>query len=297
MTHVVTRRARPLAAVVVGLCVTFAPRVAAAAADHIKLFVLAGQSNMVGKGIAADLPKGYPDPQDDVRFACRIIGHSKPVKATWGEGWTTLRTGTGAAPHGVPGFGPEIGFGRAIADAYPKDHIAIIKFARSGANLYEMFNPDATTGLQLYPKMIDYVREQIRTLKDAGHDVEIAGFVWYQGEADTASTEEHANAYADNLKLLISRVRKDLGVPDLPFVAVRVNPHLERHVHAATVRAAIQHVTESDGHAAWIDIDDLNLPDHLHLDAASQIEAGKRLAHAWQNVVAGAATKPSAPRQ
>jgi hypothetical protein len=208
------------------------------------------------------------------------------VKGSWGEGWTTLRTGTGSAPHHGVGFGPEIGFGRAIADALPQDHIAIVKFARSGANLYEMFHPDATTGLQLYPKMIDYVREQVRALQKDGHDVEIAGFVWYQGEADSASTEEHANAYADNLKLLIARVRKDLGVPELPFVAVRVNPHLERHVHAATVRAAIQQVTESDGHAAWVNIDDLDLPDHLHLGAAGQLETGKRLAAAWQKLAA-----------
>jgi hypothetical protein len=172
-----------------------------------------------------------------------------------------------------------------MADAAkPGERVAIVKFARSGANLFEMFHPDAKKGLQLYPKMIAFAREQIQALQKSGDDVRVAGFIWYQGEADAAATDAQANAYADNLKLLITSVRRDLGRPDLPFVAVRVNPHAERHVHADVVRAAIEHVTESDGHAAWINIDDLNLPDHLHLDAAGQLEAGKRLAAAWKKL-------------
>lgn len=260
--------------------------VSPARAEVVNLFVLAGQSNMEGKGNAADLPAAMQAPREDVRFACRIIRGERQVAGKWGEGWTALQVGTGAAPHAV-GFGPEIGFGNAMADAAkPGERVAIVKFARSGANLFEMFHPEAKEGLKLYPKMIAFVREQIQSLRKGGDDVRVAGFIWYQGEADAAASDAQAKAYGDNLKLLIASVRRDLDRPDLPVVAVRVNPHAERHVHADVVRAAIEHVTEADGHAAWVNIDDLNLPDHLHLDAAGQVEAGKRLAAAWAKVAA-----------
>jgi hypothetical protein len=273
------------------VCAAF---VSLARGETVQVFVLAGQSNMVGLANAADLPAAYVRPRADVRFVCRTVKSNGDLVAPVGEGWTTLRPGTGTFKGGQ-GFGPEIGFGNAIADAGaaapPPAHVAIIKFARSGANLFQMFHPEATEGLKLYPKMIEFVREQTRALKDAGNDVQIAGFVWYQGEADAAATDAQSKAFADNLKLLIASVRKDLDRRDLPFVAVRVNPHAARHVHADVVREAIEKVTEADGHAAWVNVDDLNQPDNLHLDAAGQLEAGKRLAAAWQKLNAIDAVK------
>lgn len=264
------------------LCVALASGVVRA--EVTRVFILAGQSNMVGKGNAADLPEADRQPQQDVRFAARIIRGSRPTSgpaSTWGP----LQLGTGEAANGQ-GFGPEIGFGRAMANAVresgAKEHVAIIKFARSGANLREMFHPDATSGLKLYPQMIDFVRDRLHELGTPGDEVKLEGFFWYQGEADTTGTEEDAKAFAANLSLLISRVRKDLGVPELPFVAVRVNPHLERHKFRDIVRDAIVRVMEQDPHGAWVNVDDLNQPDNLHLDAAGQIEAGKRLATAWR---------------
>ena len=264
----------------------------AARAETVKLFVLAGQSNAAGHGRAADLPEAYRGPREDVRFAYRVL------PSTNSDGWTTLRPQPTKGPRGEI-LGPEIGFGHAMADAVKAaatgEHVAVVKFARGGANLREAFHPDASTGQKLYPAMIAFIREQADALRKAGHDVQFAGFLWYQGEADTTGTEEQARAYADHLKLLIGRVRKDLETPDLPFVAVRVNPKLERHKHREIVREAIVRVTEADAHAAWVDVDDLTMPDNLHLDAAGQLEAGRRLAEAYRKA-AGAIAEETATR-
>ncbi|NNC88808.1 MAG: sialate O-acetylesterase [Akkermansiaceae bacterium] len=49
-----------------------------------------------------------------------------------------------------------------------------------------------------------------------GKKLEIAGFVWFQGWNDQYNGAE--TEYESNLKHFIKDVRKDLGVPDLPFV-------------------------------------------------------------------------------
>lgn len=49
----------------------------------------------------------------------------------------------------------------------------------------------------------------------AGAKPVVTGFVWFQGFNDMFGAE---NEYASNLKHLITDVRRDLGVPNLPFV-------------------------------------------------------------------------------
>ena len=271
----------------------------AARADKYKVFILAGQSNMTGHGLVSELPAEYQQPRDDIKFASEVISGNKVPTGPVGDKWGPLKTGS-ATFNKAPAIGPEIGFGFAMADAMkqiaPDEHVAIIKFARSGANLREQFNPTAKEGLMLYPAMISFIKEQLDFLKKGGNEIELAGFGWYQGEADTTGTEEDAKAFNQNLKGLIAAVRKDLDAPALVFMPVRVRPNLERHVHKEIVRKAIVDVAESDGHAAWVDVDDLSYPDNLHIDGKSQIEAGKRMAQAWMKITGhaknGAATKP-----
>ena len=48
-------------------------------------------------------------------------------------------------------------------------------------------------------------------------DIEVVGFLWLQGGGDTKNADV-AKEYLDNLKSLVAAVRKETGVPDLPFV-------------------------------------------------------------------------------
>jgi iduronate 2-sulfatase len=288
------RIGRVASLVLVSLAVIALPRVTRA--EKYKVFVLAGQSNMTGHGLASELPAEYQTPREDVKFASEVISGNKVPTGPVGDTWGPLKTGS-ATYQKQPAIGPEIGFGFAMADAMkqmaPDAHVAVIKFARSGANLREQFSPTAKQGLMLYPAMIAFIKEQLDYLRKDGNEIELAGFGWYQGEADTTGTEEDAKAFNANLKGLIAAVRKDLNAPELPFIACRVHPNLERHVHREIVRKAIVDVTESDGHAAWVDVDDLTYPDNLHLDAKSQIEAGKRMVQAWLKITGHASSAPA----
>ena len=79
---------------------------------EVTVFMLGGQSNMDGRADASGLPVALQTPQADVLFYYR-----DPA----GASLTTLRPGSGTD------FGPEITFGRTIADAFPNESFALLK--------------------------------------------------------------------------------------------------------------------------------------------------------------------------
>ena len=94
--------------------VSCALAVSASAAEPVKVFLLGGQSNMVGVGKVAGLPAPYDEPFAGVKF--------------WRGGkWLPLGPGGKS-------FGPELSFGRAIKGALPDDEIYLV----DGAGLIEM---------------------------------------------------------------------------------------------------------------------------------------------------------------
>ena len=71
-----------------------------------------------------------------------------------------------------------------------------------------------------YRNMLAEVKETLKNYetmfpKLKGRKVKIAGFVWHQGWNDQYGAQDE---YASNMKHFINDVRKDLGVPKLPFV-------------------------------------------------------------------------------
>ena len=75
-----------------------------------RVFLLGGQSNMGGGGFVADLSPPYDTTQTDVNY----WSGSSWVSLAPGFGWDATR------------LGPEVSFGRAIADAYPDDDLYLV---------------------------------------------------------------------------------------------------------------------------------------------------------------------------
>jgi hypothetical protein len=96
-----------------------------------RVFLLCGQSNMVGQGSNSELSAPYSATQTDVNF--------------WKNGWVSLAPGFG---NNSSMFGPEVSFGRAIKDAYPSDGLYLIKYAVNGTALYNDWAPPPTSGPQ-----------------------------------------------------------------------------------------------------------------------------------------------------
>ena len=248
----------------------------------MKVFLLAGQSNMAGRAPSAEV--GEPAGESTIRmdYVCSFaLDVMTPHRS---QGWEPL--GVSPEHEGIvcPHFGPEIGFGRGLIEAYPREPMALIKHSRGATNLAEDWHPEATTGKQLYRDFIEQVRSAQSRLEAAGESCEIEAMVWCQGEADSTRLE-WAEAYKTNLQHLFAATRADLGGEKLPILLVlsgdgKANPAM---ADAEIVRQAQRKVASADSQVTLVNADDLTLLDHVHYDAASQLKLGHRLAAAVLN--------------
>jgi len=211
----------------------------------VKVFILAGQSNMEGKGtikhleqLISENAQEYGNLKSNGKWVERDDvwidylgnrGRRKKGKLTVGYGTPDNR------------IGPELGFGIQVGEAI-REPILIIKYAVGGRAIALGFRSpssgpiDPTTipaKLQQeiesgkrepgseYRKMMTHIKNVIGNLAESmpvydGEPVEFAGFVWFQGWNDQYNDFE--NHYQTNMANFIRDVRKELKSPNLPFV-------------------------------------------------------------------------------
>jgi len=211
-------------------------------ANTVKVFILAGQSNMEGQGeinpIGTQGTLEYIYNNDPVTY-----GHLKDggVWAVLNDVWiwykrggTTLVKGGLTAGYGVSSttIGPELQFGHLMGDFYG-EQVLLIKTAWGGKSLGVDFRPP-TSGWGIIPpvaagdegyyyqEMLDFVVDAMANIDTyfpaySGQGYEIAGFGWHQGWNDRV-TSNLAAEYEENMENFIEDVRASLGVPDMPFV-------------------------------------------------------------------------------
>jgi hypothetical protein len=108
----------------------------------------------------------------------------------------------------------------------------------------------------------------------------LKGIIWHQGEGD--SIEESSPVYEQNLVSFVNRIRKDLGLPDVPFIAGQLGEFLrEEHAFARVVNDVIIRLPEFVDNAAVVDSKSLTvMSDDVHFHSVSAREFGKRYAAA-----------------
>lgn len=196
------------------------------------------------------------------------------------EGWIPLQPGLTSPPGTDDNFGPELSFGRGLADGHPTcGNVAIIKKSKGGKTLAVDWYPGIPHGPQ-YNQLLALVEVALQDLEQQGYIPVLEGMIWMQGESD-AKTEDYALAYQENLELLISDLREDLGVPQLPFVIGRIHDQLPiwKYPFADTVRAAQVAVADETPSTRMISTDGLGIKsDSVHFDGPGQIVLGEEFA-------------------
>jgi alpha-galactosidase len=238
--------------------------VAAMAADPpVKVFILAGQSNMVGAGeVTADRNRNegrgslewlVEDSPNKARYA-----NLRDEQGEWLERddvkiWFLGRTG-GLRP-GFGGneneIGPELGFGTVVGDA-SDEPVVLVKIAWGGKAIGKEFRPPSSGGEvgAEYRQLVDLSKETIGNLGAifpdfAGREVQLVGLGWHQGWNDRIDPAFN-EAYEENLSNLIRDLRRELDAPNLPFVIAEtgMTGPGEKHPRALSLMAAQKAVAE-----------------------------------------------------
>lgn len=267
----------------------------------VDLVILAGQSNAVGfDANAADLPS---DPNDGkVLFWWRAGDPPPDIHDTTSGGvWTTLRPQPVGHAHppkdpktrqygnfGQPlgGFGPEIGFARAVMDRQPERRLAVVKTAFSGTGIARDWDPDAKDDAgACYRALVGECQRAIAAAKARGILLRPTAFLWVQGESDANATD--APLYAARLKHLLASLRKDLAAPALPaLLAVNTRFGLGKNPHMPAIVEAQQQVEAADPLAAYVDTASATVINPFHFDAAGTLDVGRRFARALSKLEA-----------
>ena len=210
----------------------------------LKIFLLAGQSNMVGMGSLKHLDllvkQGANNEYSQTLWNGTAYKERDDVYMIFETHYGPLTVGRQYA--GKDSFGPELMFGWTLGDALADDDddddncttpILLLKTAWGGRNLAIDFRPPSAGTGQYgdhpshygweYRTMINAIHDTLGNLSsysvpgfssEAGYTLE--GFVWFQGWNDMLDMRK-VQEYGPNLAHFIRDVRLDLDAPNLPF--------------------------------------------------------------------------------
>jgi hypothetical protein len=238
-----------------------------AGTDRLELYLLMGQSNMKGRGFM---------PEEPLRDPRIVMMHRKT------DEWFLARhplhlvgSPIDFEGHDNAGVGPGLAFAQALARKLDGARIALIPCAVGGTPISRWAKDQ-----RLYD---DCVRKAKLALSQGpAGKTRLRGALWLQGEAESRS-EELIAAYPAALADLVDRLRADLGLPELPFVASTVGemrPAPELNQKLAAVNRVLLDLPDQRPNTACVDARELksHIGDYVHFDTAAQEEIGRRFA-------------------
>ena len=254
----------------------------------LRVFIFAGQSNMVGSDSkVADINRfppfaGLDKPQEKVRFSYNIGREEKLTSA----GWVALQPVDGVV-------GPELSFARRVSQG-TKAPIAIIKCAAGGTTLGADWNPDAPSGFKLYPLALQLIQSSLAELDRKGVPYRIEGFMWHQGENDMFDDKFRPD-YGKNLSNFLAAWRRDLKTPGLKFylgeLCTKTIWGMDNRGNMDAIRSGQQAVTATDALAEYIptshDAVEIGGGEglHYHYGTLGQLEHGVNYADAYLRTI------------
>jgi hypothetical protein len=233
--------------------------------DELQLFLLAGQSNMAGRG-GVEAQDRVANPR--VLMLDRTL-HWMPA------------TDPVHYDKPIAGVGPGRSFALAIAASDPSARIGLIPAAVGGSPIssWEPGSLDPATKTHPYDDALARARVAMR-------DGRLRAILWHQGESD--AHPGLSERYADKLRALIVRFRSDLGAPDLPFIIGELGQFATKPWNADVRRVDSVHraIAATMPNVAYVSSDGLrDKGDTLHFDAASQRLFGERYARTYLAVI------------
>ena len=237
---------------------------------EMRLFILAGQSNMVGW---APIPEGEKtDPRIYVfgkDYRWRIANH--PIEDAFNQV-------DKVSENRLAGFGPAVDFAFASLERNPEIVIGLIPCAKNSSGIIQWQRD--LSDQSLYGSCL----KRIRAASPMG---KISGILFFQGETDAADPIQnpdpppHSSDWSELFTAFITDFRNDLGEPELPVVFAQIgstwSPEAFPNWDVVKEQQAFIQLPMS----AMIITDDLQLQDGLHFTTDSYRIIGRRFADAY----------------
>ena len=220
-----------------------------------KVFILSGQSNMVGFGVASEYSFNHPE-----RMSITCAGQCAYSNAVGRLDVHKLSYGFG---RGERWFGPELGVAQRLLYHNYSDTDVVLMKVSWGAQPISQFLP----GGFMFPLLND----TISLLRQRYQGAEFEAMFWMQGESDSLAFEE-ATKYEQRFFELVQILRSI--VPNLPVISGLIK-ELPVWTYHEIVRDALRNVSTH-----VVETTDLSLMDSVHYDSSSTIILGERFVDA-----------------
>ena len=258
--------------------------------DHktLRIFIFAGQSNMVGSDSKVKDIKRFPpyagleEAQDKTLFTYCLGRENK----TRSKGWEAL-----APINNI--VGPELSFARKVTE-HIKAPIAIIKVAAGGTHLGGDWNPDEPIGFKMYPLALETIRAALADLDKRKIKYRLEGFMWHQGENDMFNKDYMPN-YGKNLKNFLAKWRRDLKTPKLKFyigeLCTKTIWGMDLRPRMYAISLGQREVTNADPRAEYVPTShvgaEIGRPVglHYHYGTLGQLQHGENYASAYLRTI------------
>jgi hypothetical protein len=233
--------------------------------ENFKVFLLAGQSNMAGRGEVTD---------DDRTIHPRVLMLAK--NGSWQFAADPVHY-----DKKIAGAGLARSFAIELASQDENITIGLIPAACGGSPI-AMWEPGA-----YFDKTDSHPYDDaIARTKRAMQDGTLSGILWHQGESD--SKPDNWPVYKDKLVALAARMRKDLDAPEVPFIIGQLGrfeakPWTDER---AKINAAHIEAAKEIKFAGFVSSFGLtSKDDNTHFNTESLHEFGKRYALRYLQVV------------
>jgi len=230
------------------------------AKKNVWVFLLAGQSNMAGRGLV--------EPQDTLPNA-RILTINQKNEIVLAKEplhyYEPTRTGLDCG----------LSFAKTLLNSVPdKVSILLVPTAIGGSSIQQWLGDSTWHDI----KLLSNAKEKIAVAKKVG---KFKGILWHQGESNAntlSAIEQHSirvTGLADTLRTIIGEKRLPFLVGEL--ASFSKNPDLFEKLNQELLA-----FTKTDKYSALIKTGDLNHKgDNLHFDGLSQRKMGERFAQTY----------------
>jgi hypothetical protein len=232
--------------------------------EEIQSFLMIGQSNMAGRGTIGDVP-----PIDNKSCLMLRMGRwqkmSEPINPDRSIFEGSPRSGCCLAAS----------FADEVAKA-TGGRVGLIPCADGGTKLASWM-----PGQVLYDHAVMMTKLAMRSSR-------LCGILWHQGESD-CTQEERVRTYVDRFVEMITTMRRDLGMGDIPVIigelSLLIDPKYNRSEYLGIMNENFAEIARRIPNCGVVSSDGLVLKaDGLHFDAPSLRIFGKRYFEVYSNL-------------